>query len=134
MKTVVLMAEAAKKSWQTRRRKKTGKSVAEHRKQLMLGAKDMLKEWSQNAEGKVVCVVCGDGVPKTILQEHHLNPDKKSEGKIWLCASCHNIFNKAKKTTQLIEVIRDLKLRRERLSLIASGKIRQTGKSRMRTL
>jgi hypothetical protein len=105
------MSEIAKKAVQTRKQKKVGKRVAEYKKKLMLGVKDLLKDWSKNLEDKEVCVVCGDGVPKTILQEHHLNPYDKCEGKVWLCASCHNIFNKAKETTKLNEVTRDLKLR-----------------------
>jgi len=109
------MSEIAKKAVRTRKQKKTGKRVAEYRKQLMLGVKDLLKEWSKNVEPKV-CIVCGDDEPKTILQEHHLDPFNKSEGKIWLCASCHNIFNKAKETTKLSEVIHDLKLRRKRFA------------------
>ena len=43
-------------------------------------------------------------------------PNDESERKIWLCASCHNIFNKATKTTKLDDVIHDLKLRRKRLT------------------
>jgi len=82
----------------------------------MFEVKDLLKEWSRNVEGKDVCVVCGDGVPKTILQEHHFNPNDKSEGKVWLCASCHNIFNKATKTTKPSDVIHDLKLRHKRFA------------------
>jgi Zn-finger protein len=65
----------------------------------------------KEVKGKEVCVVCGDNMPKTILQKHHLNPYNKSEGKIWLCASCHNIFNKIKENTKLDEVKRDLNLR-----------------------
>ena len=128
------MAEAAKKSWRTRKLKRTGERVAEHRKKLMLGAKDLLKEWSKSVEGKEVCVVCGDGAPKTILQKHHLNPYDKSEKPIWLCASCHNIFNKAKETTKLDEIIQDLQLRHKRLTSTDSQKVCQTGRIRMETL
>jgi len=110
------MSEAAKKSWRTRKRKKNGKRVAEYRRNLMVKVKDMLKEWDKNVEGKVACVVCGDGLPRTILQKHHLNPYDKSEGKIWLCASCHNIFNKIKETTTLDEIIRDLNLRHRKFA------------------
>jgi len=107
------MSEIAKKSWRTRKRKKLGKRVADYKKQLMLGVKDLLKEWRNKVEGKEVCVVCGDGVPKSILQIHHVDPYNKSE-EVWLCASCHNIFNRAKETTKASEIIRDLKLRRKR--------------------
>jgi 5-methylcytosine-specific restriction endonuclease McrA len=65
---------------------------------------------------KKACVVCGDGIPLTILQVHHLNPDEKNGDKILLCASCHNIFNKAKLTTQQSDVERDLRLRHKRFS------------------
>jgi len=91
------MSEIARKAVRTRKQRKVGERVAGYKKKLMLGVKDLLKEWSKNLEGKEVCVVCGDGVPKTILQKHHLSPNEKSEKPIWLCASCHNIFNKAKK-------------------------------------
>jgi Zn-finger protein len=64
----------------------------------------------------MVCVVCGDGVPKTILQKHHVNPIDKSEGTIWSCASCHNIFNKIDEATKQSEVERDLKLRHKRFA------------------
>lgn len=81
----------------------------------MVEVKDLLKQWDNEVEGKQVCIVCGDDEPKTILQKHHLNPSEKSEGKIWLCASCHNIFNKIMENTTIDEVKRDLKLRHERL-------------------
>lgn len=117
---MIVLSEIAKKAWKTRKGKERAEKAVRTRKrrkfpryrnQLMLGVKDLLMEWSKKVEGKDIC---GDGVPKTILQEHHFNPFDKSEGKTWLCASCHNIFNKATKTTELSEVIRDLKLRRKR--------------------
>lgn len=110
------MSEASKKAWENRKQKERGRRVAKHRNQLMLGVKDLLKEWNEKAREKEVCVVCGDNVPKTILQRHHLNPFNKSEGKIWLCASSHNIFNKAKDATTIDDVKRDLNLRRKRLT------------------
>jgi len=112
------MSEAAKKSWQTRRRKQTGKRVAEHRRQLMVKVKGMLKEWGRNVQDLQICAVCGDGLPESILQMHHLDPFDKSEGEIRLCGSCHNIFNKAKETTRLTEIVRDLKLRHERFECV----------------
>jgi hypothetical protein len=112
------MSEAARKSWQTRRRKKTGKRVAEHRRQLMVKVKGMLKEWGENVEDIEICAVCGDGLPKSILQIHHLNPFDKSEGEIRLCASCHNIFNKAKETTKLTEIVQDLEHRHKRFECV----------------
>jgi len=76
--------------------------------------KHLLLEWEQNTLSREACVVCGDSVPPTILQRHHVNPANKSEGKVWLCASCHNIYNKAKMTTDTQNVIQDLKRRHER--------------------
>jgi hypothetical protein len=95
------------KNWRTT----VGNSAWCHKRDLMIGAKDLLKRWGEEVTRKDVCVVCGDGIPKTILQIHHLNPDNSSEGKVQLCASCHNIFNKARKTTNINEVIRDLNIR-----------------------
>jgi len=108
------VSEAAKKAWRTRERKKTGKRVAEHRKRLMYEVKELLRRWNKRTEGKEICSVCGDGTPKTILQRHHTNPFDKSEGEIWLCASCHNIFNKITETTKSEDVIRDFRLRHKR--------------------
>ena len=48
-------------------------------------------------------------------QRHHLDPYEKSEDRIWLCASCHNIFNKAKKRITSEDIVRDLRLRRMNL-------------------
>jgi 5-methylcytosine-specific restriction endonuclease McrA len=107
---------AAEKAVKTKKRKKTGSKVAEHRKKLTVGVMDLLKQWNQDLEGKEACAVCADCVPKTILQEHHFNPYNKPEGHFWLCASCHNIFNKAKLTTQQSDVERDLKLRHKRFN------------------
>jgi|YelNatPaOPRAMG01_1025707.scaffolds.fasta_scaffold81646_3 uncharacterized protein with PIN domain len=109
------MSKTAKKAWKTREQKKLGRRVAEHRRQIMVQVKDLLKKWDKEMKGKEICVVCGDNLPKTILQRHHLDPrNKKSEETIWLCASCHNIFNKIKESTTLDEVKRDLNLRHER--------------------
>jgi 5-methylcytosine-specific restriction endonuclease McrA len=111
----VSKSESAKKAVRTKKLKKIGETVAKHRKELTVGVINLLKDWNKGLEGKKICVVCGDCVPETILQEHHINPYKKFEGKIWLCGSCHNIFNKAKITTTQNEIERDLKLRHERI-------------------
>ena len=105
---------AGKKAWGTRKRKKVGKRVAKYRRQIMLNVKNLLKEWDKSVKGKEVCVVCGDGMPKTILQRHHINPFDKSDGQIWLCASCHNIFNTITDATTIDDVKRDLNLRHKR--------------------
>lgn len=110
------MSEAARKSWVTRKRRKTGFRVSDHRNQLMVEVKDLLKEWYSEVEGKGVCAVCGDGLPRSILQTHHVNPFDKSEGTVLLCGSCHNIFNKAKETTKTDDIMRDFKLRRKRFA------------------
>ncbi|MCJ7561123.1 hypothetical protein MUO79_10995 [Candidatus Bathyarchaeota archaeon] len=109
--------KSQEKSWRTRKvkdnQKKTGSRVWMHRKNLTIGAKDLLKKWDDEALRKDVCVVCGDGTPRRILITHHLDPDSVSEGKITLCASCHNVFNKAKETTSPEEIERDLNLRHQ---------------------
>jgi hypothetical protein len=81
--------KSQEKSWRTRKvkdnQKKTGSRVWMHRKNLTIGAKDLLKKWDDEALRKDVCVVCGDGTPRRILITHHLDPDSVSEGKITLC-------------------------------------------------
>jgi 5-methylcytosine-specific restriction endonuclease McrA len=69
---------------------------------------DLLKDWNKGFERNKKCVVCGDFVPETILHEHHINPNEKNGETVWLCGSCHNIFNKAKITTTQSETERDL--------------------------
>jgi hypothetical protein len=110
------LSEIGKKAWRTRKRQNVGREVAEHRRKLMLGVKGLLEQWNRDLEGKEVCVVCGDGVPKTILQRHHVNPYDKSQAKVWLCASCHNIFNKIEETTEQSDVERDLNLRHKKFT------------------
>jgi len=109
------MSESQKKAWKTRRvkdrQRRIGNQVWAQRKNLTIKAKHLLKKWNNEAPRKDVCVVCGDGIPHRILQTHHLDPDHKSEGKILICASCHNVFNKAQETTTPEEIIRDLNLR-----------------------
>jgi 5-methylcytosine-specific restriction endonuclease McrA len=112
----MFVSEIAKKAWRTKKRQNVGRTVAEHRRQLMLGVKSLLKRWNQDLEGKEACVVCGDGVPKTILQRHHIDPYDKSGEKIWLCASCHNIFNKIEETTRQSDVERDLNIRHKKFA------------------
>jgi hypothetical protein len=67
-------SESAKKAVRTKERKKIGATVAEHRRELTVGAKDLLKNWNKGFELEKKCAVCGDFVPETILQEHHINP------------------------------------------------------------
>ena len=108
-------SEIAKEALKTMKRKELARKVAKYRIDLTCEVKDMLKVWNRESEGKIACIVCGDYVPKTILQKHHFNPLNKSEGKYWLCGSCHNIFNKIKLTTTRKDVERDLNLRHERI-------------------
>jgi RNA polymerase-binding transcription factor DksA len=110
------MSEAGKKAVETKKRKKTGKRVAEHRRKLMNETKHLLLKWKESTHGKEACVVCGDSVPPTILQRHHVNPFDKSEGKVMLCASCHNIYNKAKESTNVEDIVRDFNIRHRKFS------------------
>jgi uncharacterized CHY-type Zn-finger protein len=109
------MSEAAFKANRTKKLKKIGFAVAEHRRDLTCEVKELLRQWNREMNGKEACIVCGDCEPISILQEHHFNPRVKSEGKYWLCASCHNIFNKIEMTTTKEDVEKDLKLRHERI-------------------
>jgi len=115
------MSEAAKKAVETKKRKKTGKRVAQHRKNLMNETKHLLLKWKEGTHGKEACVVCGDSVPPTILQIHHVNPFAKSEGKVLLCASYHNIYNKAKESTSVEDIARDFDIRHRRFIINFSG-------------
>ncbi len=115
------MSEAAKRAVETKKRKKTGKRVAGHRKNLMNETKHILLKWKEGTHGKEACVVCGDSVPPTILQRHHVNPYDPSEGKVLLCASCHNIYNKAKESTTVEDIVRDFNMRHRRFSVNFNG-------------
>jgi hypothetical protein len=111
-------SEAAKKAWKKRKQKLTGHTVAQHRTELMLGVQDLLKEWNKSCDGQQKCVICGDSKPLWILQKHHLDPlNKHKGGTVWLCGSCHNIFNKAKMDTTLEETIGYLKLRHKQFKI-----------------
>lgn len=95
--------------------KKCVKIVWEDRWKKMRETFPRLKVWEKDAN-QHTCVVCGEDMRCCLDKHHNVDENGKKTGKtVYLCGSCHRIYDttKLKETTKKLLVL--LKRRREKL-------------------